>query len=669
MKKTLLLFSCLMLMGVNAFAFDAYKDSTVLTGADMAAVKSKVNGYQNYTMTDARGFEYTGLVLINDNTHGQYLQLGNYTNNQKSCLTLPDVGFPIESVSLDVTYSTGEDKDVTNRNIYLMAAPSTDHKDTVNAIAKCNIGSEGTRHIDLVVASPKETQATLQMCKNGIAIWNITIRWTVTGELACKSLSIVPDELTLSVGENGQLSTKTQPANASESITWKSLDESLATVADGKVTGIAAGEVKIVATAASGATDTAVVTVRSKATAVNICVDSEEVDTITMYADVTGSIYDTETLGVMFEPDGAYVETVTWKSLDENIITIDSKGYAISQNPGKTQIVVESASGLTDTCVVIVNGKHMPEQVIINKQELQLEKGGYITLSATVLPDDLEEDLKDVDWSSLNERVATVSDRGYVQAVGSGTTYIVASTYNGLSDSCRITVGSTEITGEYYVKVTKTLDNWNGRYLIVCEDESVALNGGLDEFDVASNTVKVSIADEAIAATEAMHAASFDLFRVGEQYSIRGASGKYIGYNAAETTYQNKNGIQTSDERLLNDISLDDLDAKILGEDGSQLMYNSDAAASGRTLLFRYYANPASVETLLPIQLYRYVGNNTALVQNEIDGLYTIDGRVVCNGEFRIFTVTGIDVTSMNGQLNGVYVVKTDDAVQKVVVR
>ena len=669
MKKTLLLFSCLMLMGVNAFAFDAYKDSTVLTGADMAAVKSKVNGYQNYTMTDARGFEYTGLVLINDNTHGQYLQLGNYTNNQKSCLTLPDVGFPIESVSLDVTYSTGEDKDVTNRNIYLMAAPSTDHKDTVNAIAKCNIGSEGTRHIDLVVASPKETQATLQMCKNGIAIWNITIRWTVTGELACKSLSIVPDELTLSVGENGQLSTKTQPANASESITWKSLDESLATVADGKVTGIAAGEVKIVATAASGATDTAVVTVRSKATAVNICVDSEEVDTITMYADVTGSIYDTETLGVMFEPDGAYVETVTWKSLNENIITIDSKGYAISQNPGKTQIVVESASGLTDTCVVIVNGKHMPEQVIINKQELQLEKGGYITLSATVLPDDLEEDLKDVDWSSLNERVATVSDRGYVQAVGSGTTYIVASTYNGLSDSCRITVGSTEITGEYYVKVTKSLDNWNGRYLIVCEDESVALNGGLDEFDVASNTVKVSIADEAIAATEAMHAASFDLFRVGEQYSIRGASGKYIGYNAAETTYQNKNGIQTSDERLLNDISLDDLNAKILGEDGSQLMYNSDAAASGRTLLFRYYANPASVETLLPIQLYRYVGNNTALVQTEIDGLYTTDGRVVCNGEFRIFTVTGIDVTSMNGQLNGVYVVKTDDAVQKVVVR
>ena len=669
MKKTLLLFSCLMLMGVNAFAFDAYKDSTVLTGADMAAVKSKVNGYQNYTMTDARGFEYTGLVLINDNTHGQYLQLGNYTNTQKSCLTLPDVGFPIESVSLDVTYSTGEDQAVTNRNIYLMPAPSTNHSDTVNAIAKCNIGSEGTRHIDLVVASPKETQATLQMCKNGIAIWNITIRWTVTGELACKSLSIVPDELTLSVGEIGQLSTKTQPANASESITWESLDESLATVADGKVTGIAAGEVKIVATAASGATDTAVVTVRSKATAVNICVDSEEVDTITMYADVTGSIYDTETLGVMFEPDGAYVETITWKSLDENIITIDSKGYAISQNPGKTQIVVESASGLTDTCVVIVNGKHMPEQVIINKQELQLEKGGYITLSATVLPDDLEEDLKEVDWSSLNERVATVSDRGYVQAVGSGTTYIVASTYNGLSDSCRITVGSTEITGEYYVKVTKSLDNWNGRYLIVCEDESVALNGGLDEFDVASNTVKVSIADEAIAATEAMHAASFDLFRVGEQYSIRGASGKYIGYNAAETTYQNKNGIQTSDERLLNEISLDDLNAKILGEDGSQLMYNSDAAASGRTLLFRYYANPASVETLLPIQLYRYVGNNTALVQTEIDGLYTIDGRVVCNGEFRIFTVTGIDVTSMNGQLNGVYVVKTDDAVQKVVVR
>ncbi len=668
MKKLLSLFAVLSAFA-TAFAFDAYKDSTVLTGADMAAVMSNINGYQNYTITDERGFEYTGFVQINDNKFGQYLQLSNYTNDRKSQLTLPDVGFPIESVSLDVSYTTGEDKDVTDRNIYLMPAPSTNYKDTVKAIAKCNIGTEGTRHIDLVVASPKETQAALQMCKNGMAIWKIVIRWTVTGELACKSLKITPNTLTICEGGEGQLGLKTQPANASEPISWKSMDESIATVVDGKVTGVAAGEVKIVAAAASGATDTAVVTVRPHATAIKICIDSDAIDTLTMYADATGSIYDTETFGVMFEPDGAFVETIAWQTTNDKVITIDQTGYAVSQNPGNAKIIAISESGLRDTCEIVVKGKLMPEQVIIDHQTLQLEKGGYITLTATVLPDELDEDLKGVNWSSLNERVATVSARGYVQAVGSGTTYIVASTYNGLLDSCLVTVGSSEITGEYYVKVTKELDNWNGRYLIVCEQKNVALNGGLDEYDVASNTIAVSIADEAIAADNKTNAASFDIFKVGEKYSIRGVSGKYIGYNAAETEYQNKNGIQTSDTRLLNAISLDDIDTKVVGEDGSQLMYNSDEAASGRTLLFRYYANPAAVATLLPIQLYRYVGEKTPLAQVEIEGLYTTAGRIICDGEFQIFDLLGRNVTRQNGSLNGVYIVKVGEKAQKMVVK
>jgi hypothetical protein len=43
---------------------------------------------------------------------------------------------------------------------------------------------------------------------------------------------------------------------------------------------------------------------------------------------------------------------------------------------------------------------------------------------------------------------------------------------------------------------------------------------------------------------------------------------------------------------------------------------------------------------------------------------------VVAEGEFPIYTVTGQNVTDMNGNLaNGVYVVRTANAVAKVVVR
>lgn len=669
MRKTLFLLSVLLTTAVAAFAFDAYKDSTVLTGADMAAVKSKINGYQNYTITDSRGFEYTGFVLIEDNTLGQYMQLSNYTNTSKSHLQLPDVGFPIEEVSMDVSYTTGSGE-VQNRNIYLMPAPSTNHADTVNAIAKCNIGTTGTTHIDLVVTSPEKTTAALQLCKNGIAIWKITIKWTVTGELPCKSIDIVPDKLTLCEGGSDSLRIKTDPVNATEPITWKSLDETVATVTDGKVTALHAGEAKIVATATGGATDTCLVSVRAKATSITITVDSEEIDTLYMYADIAGSIYDVTEFGAAFLPDNAFVENIAWQSTNTAAVTIDANsGYAQAQAPGKAYIVATSTSGLKDSCLVIVKGKLMPEQVIINVHELNFGKGEYTTLTAEVLPAELDEDLREVNWSSLNENVATVSARGYVQAVGAGTTYIVATTYNGIADSCKITVGGKPTEGEYYVKVNAAPKNWSGRYLIVCEQENLALNGGLNEFDVAENTIAVTITDEAIEANSTTNAASFTIQAHESGYSLQGASGKYIGYDATQTQYQNKNGLQTSSTPLVNTIALDGFDAKIIGADGSQLMYNGDESASGRKLLFRYYANPASVATLVKIQLYRYLLAPTAIEQVEIESLYVENGRIACDYDFRIYDLLGRDVTRQNGQLKGIYIVKTDNMAQKVVVR
>ena len=56
--------------------------------------------------------------------------------------------------------------------------------------------------------------------------------------------------------------------------------------------------------------------------------------------------------------------------------------------------------------------------------------------------------------------------------------------------------------------------------------------------------------------------------------------------------------------------------------------------------------------------------NNTAIVS-----LYTENGRIVCAGEFTIYDLLGRDVTRMNGQLNGVYIVKVGDKAQKVIVR
>lgn len=61
---------------------------------------------------------------------------------------------------------------------------------------------------------------------------------------------------------------------------------------------------------------------------------------------------------------------------------------------------------------------------------------------------------------------------------------------------------------------------------------------------------------------------------------------------------------------------------------------------------------------------------STAIRQVEMmSDVYAHDGRIYAEEGARIYTVTGLDVTRMNGNLDGIYVVKNDNKVAKVVVR
>lgn len=51
------------------------------------------------------------------------------------------------------------------------------------------------------------------------------------------------------------------------------------------------------------------------------------------------------------------------------------------------------------------------------------------------------------------------------------------------------------------------------------------------------------------------------------------------------------------------------------------------------------------------------------------NSVYATNGTVYAEGEFQIFSVAGQNVTELNGQLNGIYVVKTANGIQKVAVK
>ena len=83
------------------------------------------------------------------------------------------------------------------------------------------------------------------------------------------------------------------------------------------------------------------------------------------------------------------------------------------------------------------------ESITLSATELSLDLDGYDKLTATVLPADA--DNLSVEWISSDETVATVSQKGLVEAVGEGTAIItcMAVDGSGVKATCEVTVGGT----------------------------------------------------------------------------------------------------------------------------------------------------------------------------------------------------------------------------------
>lgn len=147
-----------------------------------------------------------------------------------------------------------------------------------------------------------------------------------------------------------------------------------------------------------------------------------------------------------------------------------------------------------------------------------------------------------------------------------------------------------------FVKVTTAPADWSGTYLIVNEDENVALKGSLTA-DVASNNIAVTPLAGEIDATDELLAETVVIAAVDGGYSVKSASGKYI-YGIAS-----KNAVNYSDsygDAQLNTITLDTTDGVIMTSGTAVMRYN---AQSGQKR-FRYFKS-ATYKNQKAVQLYK----------------------------------------------------------------
>ncbi|GHT62778.1 hypothetical protein AGMMS50239_17080 [Bacteroidia bacterium] len=218
---------------------------------------------------------------------------------------------------------------------------------------------------------------------------------TVTPNIvSVTGVSLDKETLALKVDDTAQLTATVAPADAdNQAVSWKSSDESVATVSsDGLVTAKAAGTATITVTTADGGF-AASCTLTVTPNIVSVTGVSLDKETLALKVD------DTAQLTATVAPAGANNQAVSWKSSDESVATVSSDGLVTAKAAGTATITVTMADGgFTATCIVTVTSNIIPVTNITGVPEsmtveenilLEVSKGrDLISHLGTIVPQD-----------------------------------------------------------------------------------------------------------------------------------------------------------------------------------------------------------------------------------------------------------------------------------------
>ena len=251
-----------------------------------------------------------------------------------------------------------------------------------------------------------------------------------------EKVSLNKSATTLTEGESETLTATITPSNATgdKTVKWSSSNEAVAAVdSNGKVTAKKAGTAVITVTSSNGKSASCTVTVKQKEIAITGIGLNKSTTSLTEG--------ESETLTATIAPSNATGDkTVKWSSSNGAVAAVDSNGKVTAKKAGTAVITVTSSNGKTAGCTVTVKQKEIAiTGISLNKSTTSLTEGESETLTATITPSNATGD-KTVKWSSSNEAVAAVDSNGKVTAKKAGTAVITATSSNGKSASCTVTV-------------------------------------------------------------------------------------------------------------------------------------------------------------------------------------------------------------------------------------
>ncbi len=122
---------------------------------------------------------------------------------------------------------------------------------------------------------------------------------------------------------------------------------------------------------------------------------------------------------------------------DSNIIEVSSNGTIKAINAGTTQLIIQSyKNSVTKVIDVIV--KEIPTDIILDKENIEIEEESSYKINITVLPVNLEN--KNIKIKSSNDKIATMDKDGTIKAISKGRVTITISTEETPTITKEITV-------------------------------------------------------------------------------------------------------------------------------------------------------------------------------------------------------------------------------------
>jgi uncharacterized protein YjdB len=280
----------------------------------------------------------------------------------------------------------------------------------------------------IILAVVAAAAMALSLVGCGVKITNIAVPERATmekGESITLPVVYGTDEApavtpeTAATGESAETDEKVAKAAEKLTIEWTSSDESVATVdATGMVVAVSAGEADITASVTDSEMS-AVCKVTVKVAAKDITVPDN--------LDVKLNDGNETTVEATVSPADATDVKVSYASTDEAVATVDKDGRVQVLQPGECDItttLMQDGEKVTEK-TTHVKAFYEVESITLDSNEGKLTVGNSHTIKATVAPEEVAAETT-IEWSSSNEKVATVDENGKVTAIAAGEATITA---------------------------------------------------------------------------------------------------------------------------------------------------------------------------------------------------------------------------------------------------